>query len=108
VAAVLFRPAELSGGTARLDRAVRVLGDLASHPTHHQPGEAARATGAQDQHVGVLARVDELLYDEGIFGPRWEWPGPSIPTRIPDISFSFSHWGSPAPPLPTLGARPAG
>ena len=48
------------------DRAVRVLGDLAGHRTHHQPGEPARAPRAQDDHVGVLARVDELLDREAV------------------------------------------
>ena len=48
------------------DRAVRVMGDLAGHRPHHQPGEPARAPRAQDQHVGVLARVDELLDREAV------------------------------------------
>jgi len=34
---------------------VRVLGDLAGHRTHHQPGESASAARAKDEHVGVLA-----------------------------------------------------
>src|SRR5436190_16136032 len=36
---------------------------------------------------------------------RWEWPEPSTPTMISDISFSFSQGGSPAPSQSTLGTQ---
>src|ERR1700750_1734614 len=48
------------------DWAVCVVGYLAGHRTHHQLGEAAHSARAYDQHVGVLARVDELVDDESV------------------------------------------
>jgi hypothetical protein len=38
-----------------------MLGDLAAHRPHHQQGETAHAAPAQHDHVGVLARLDELV-----------------------------------------------
>ena len=36
---------------------------------------------------------------------RWEWPEPSTPTIIPDISFSLGRRDSLVPSLPTLGTQ---
>src|SRR5882724_1501508 len=36
---------------------------------------------------------------------RCEWPEPSTPTMMPDISFSLCREGSPAPLLPTVGTQ---
>src|ERR1700758_4912836 len=46
------------------DRAVRVVHDLVADRADHQPGEAARAPGPDDQKVGGAGRLNQLLRRE--------------------------------------------
>jgi hypothetical protein len=47
---------------------MRVLGDLIGDRSHQQPGESARTARAQDDHVGVAGRFDELFDRETVNG----------------------------------------
>jgi hypothetical protein len=47
---------------------VRVLDNRAGGRDQHQPGVSAHAAGAQHDHVGLLARVDEFLDREAVHG----------------------------------------
>ena len=45
---------------------MRVLDDLTGDRSHQQPGESARTARAQDDHVGVAGRLDELFDRETV------------------------------------------
>ena len=50
------------GGRDDDHRADRVLGDQRADRPHHQPAEPARSARADDQHVRILGRVDQLFH----------------------------------------------
>jgi hypothetical protein len=67
---------------------MRVLDDLTGDRSHQQTGESARTARAQDDHVGVAGRRDEL-FDHS--RARCEWAEPSTPTMIPGIPVSYCY-----------------